>query len=69
MSNITISVNDKSVEAIQGSTIDSVLNTLDLPTLGCAVALNQTIIPRTQWDSVIVNTGDSIALFQAIAGG
>lgn len=37
--------------------------------LGFAVALNQQVVPYQQWSSIILNDGDVIALFQAIAGG
>ncbi|WP_300005331.1 sulfur carrier protein ThiS [uncultured Cedecea sp.] len=36
---------------------------------GSALAVNQTIIPRSQWGSLVLQDGDAILLFQAIAGG
>lgn len=36
---------------------------------GCALAVNQTIISRPEWESFVLHDGDSILLFQAIAGG
>ncbi len=36
---------------------------------GAAVALNQQILPREQWDQQHVQDGDQILLFQVIAGG
>ena len=36
---------------------------------GTALALNQQILPREQWEHQQVNEGDQILLFQVIAGG
>lgn len=36
---------------------------------GAALALNQQILPREQWEQQIVQEGDQILLFQVIAGG
>ncbi|BET95365.1 sulfur carrier protein ThiS [Xenorhabdus taiwanensis] len=36
---------------------------------GTALAINQTIIPRSEWQTHQINDGDTILLFQAIAGG
>jgi sulfur carrier protein len=36
---------------------------------GIAVALNDTIIPRQQWDSVLINENDSIEIVHAVQGG
>lgn len=36
---------------------------------GIAVAINQQVIPRSQWDSQPLQEGDTIQLFTAIAGG
>ncbi|KJT23544.1 sulfur carrier protein ThiS, partial [Salmonella enterica subsp. enterica serovar Heidelberg str. SARA36] len=36
---------------------------------GVALALNQQILPREQWQQQIVQEGDQILLFQVIAGG
>ncbi len=36
---------------------------------GTALALNQQILPREQWEHQQVSEGDQILLFQVIAGG
>jgi sulfur carrier protein len=40
-----------------------------MPLQATAVALNDDIVARSEWDNTLLNTGDRIALFQAIAGG
>jgi thiamine biosynthesis protein ThiS len=39
------------------------------PRLGIAVAINQQIVPRSQWQGRYIQPDDQVDLFQAIAGG
>ena len=41
----------------------------NLPTSGIAVAVNNRMIPRTEWDAFILNDGDSILIIKAVCGG
>ena len=66
---IQVQVNDKPVECPQGQSLTALLASLEMPQQATAVALNDDIVARSQWDDTILNTGDRIALFQAIAGG
>lgn len=36
---------------------------------GVAVALNNEVAPRSQWQQTELNEGDDITVFEAIAGG
>lgn len=36
---------------------------------GIAVALNQQVIPRSQWANIFLSDHDDVDLFRAIAGG
>jgi sulfur carrier protein len=36
---------------------------------GIAVALNETIIPRQKWNSVLINENDSIEIVHSVQGG
>ena len=62
-------VNDQIVTVDQASSIEQLLEHLNKPFAGCALAVNQTIISRTKWAEHIRCEGDKISLFQAIAGG
>lgn len=66
---IQVQVNDKPVECPEGQNLTALLISLEMPLQAMAVALNDDIVARSQWDDTILNTGDRIALFQAIAGG
>ncbi len=66
---IQVLVNDKPVECSLDLNLEALLTELDMPLQATAVALNDDIVARSQWGSTILNAGDRIALFQAIAGG
>ncbi|WP_445663288.1 sulfur carrier protein ThiS [Enterobacter soli] len=61
--------NDEPLKCDDGLTISALLDKLRQLKPGTALALNQQILPREQWDHQQVRDGDNILLFQAIAGG
>ncbi|MFI3274115.1 sulfur carrier protein ThiS [Vibrio sp.] len=69
MSHITISINEQPEQVAQSSSLSDIIQALSLPDLGCVFAINNAVVPRSLWQQTIVNEGDSISLFQAIAGG
>jgi sulfur carrier protein len=66
---IQVLVNEKPVECSLDLNLEALLTELEMPLQATAVALNDDIVARSQWGSTILNAGDRIALFQAIAGG
>lgn len=42
---------------------------LNQPAKGLAVAINQTIVPKTDWGNHLLNPGDQIILIKATQGG
>ncbi len=57
------------MQCAAGQTVSGLLIQLNQLKLGAALALNQQILPREQWEQQIVQEGDQILLFQVIAGG
>ncbi|CAI1208107.1 sulfur carrier protein ThiS [Serratia grimesii] len=64
-----IRLNDQPFELAQPLSVDALLEQLERHQPGTALAINQTIIPRADWVNHLVQDGDDILLFQAIAGG
>jgi len=64
-----IQVNEQPIDVPAEMTLEQLLVHLNKPLIGSAVAVNQTVINRTQWANAAINEGDNISLFQAIAGG
>lgn len=60
--------NDEPMKCDDGLTVAALLEKLR-QLAGTALALNQQILPREQWEHQQVSEGDQILLFQVIAGG
>ena len=61
-------INDE-IKNLAVTTITSLLTILEQPGKGIAVAVNQAIIIRQNWDDFQLSENDQVTLFQAIAGG
>lgn len=57
------------MQCVEGQTVSELLIQLNQLKPGAALALNQQLLPREQWEQQIVQEGDQILLFQVIAGG
>lgn len=66
---INIVLNDQPLEVECTITVEKLLQQLNRHQPGTALAVNQVIIPRTDWEEYQLYEGDNILLFQAIAGG
>ncbi|WP_134707096.1 sulfur carrier protein ThiS [Rahnella sp. CJA17(1/100)] len=66
---MNILINDEPHQFSQPLTLLNLLNLLALTPAGSALAVNQVIIPRDNWPAHLLEDGDEILLFQAIAGG
>lgn len=66
---MNITVNDEQLSLDMPVTISQLLIQLEQPPIGVALAINETIVPRENWETHFINDGDTILLFQAIAGG
>lgn len=66
---MTILVNNKETELVQGNTIANLASQLELPEKGVAIALNNRMIPRAQWAEQTLQTNDSLVIIKAACGG
>lgn len=66
---MNITVNDEQYSLDMPVTICQLLIQLEQSPIGVALAINETIVPRENWETHFINDGDTILLFQAIAGG
>lgn len=51
------------------ATIQQLAVQLNLPAQGVALAINQQVVPRAQWESTPVTDGAQITLIKAVFGG
>lgn len=66
---MNLMINDEPHRVDQDVTLLQLLEILQLELKGTALAVNQVIIPRHHWPEHGLQEGDTILLFQAIAGG
>ncbi|USD34116.1 MULTISPECIES: sulfur carrier protein ThiS [Vibrio] len=69
MREIQIIVNERPYNVSAGSDLESIIKQFSLPEIGCVFAINNTVVPRSEWCTTCLSEGDTISLFQAIAGG
>lgn len=55
----------------EAETLEDVVTSLGISpeTRGVAIALNDTVIPRSQWKATTVRPGDAIEVIHAVQGG
>ena len=66
---MTITVNGDLRELREGTTLDSLLETLAVRRDGTAVALNDDVVPRTRHAATVLRGGDRLEIIVAVAGG
>ncbi|HEX7826521.1 sulfur carrier protein ThiS [Mycolicibacterium llatzerense] len=63
-----ITVNDESVDIREGTTVAELIDTLGFPDKGIAVAVDWSVLPRSEWDDVLTE-GVKIEVVTAVQGG
>ena len=61
-------VNNKEVET-WATNLSLFSQEQNLPITGIAIAVNNRMIPRTEWDTYTLNEGDNILIIKADCGG
>ena len=61
-------VNGEDVQLDENATVTTMLDTLGFPDKGIAVALNWSVLPRSEWDTVL-SDGSKVEVVTAVQGG
>jgi len=65
-----VSVNGKTLELIQSENIFGLLRLVDITSpSGIAVAVNNTVIAKKDWEIYIIQENDQVTLIRATQGG
>lgn len=64
----TIRLNDQEL-VMHGQTLLDLLNQIEREPRGIAIALDQTVVPKNQWESRKVSEQSEVLIFETIAGG
>ena len=62
-------LNSKSISIDVSHTLLMVIESFAIESQTMAIAVNEVVIPRSEWQTTTLSQGDKIDLFQAIAGG
>lgn len=66
---MTITLNGQQHDIRDGATAADAVALLAKSATGCAVAINDEVIPRTDWASRPLATGDRVEVLTAVQGG
>ncbi|MCC8112915.1 MAG: sulfur carrier protein ThiS [Bacteroidales bacterium] len=64
-----IIVNDEKREVADGMTLAQLMQELNVPERGTAVALNDKIAKRADWETIVLNPNDNVLIISAAYGG
>jgi sulfur carrier protein len=62
-------LNGEPTELENGATVETVLEALELPHRGVAVAVDAEVVPRGEWPEHELNEGARVEVLRAIQGG
>ena len=65
---MNVTVNDEQVQVEEGTTVAALLGGLGFPDRGVAVAVNWSVLPRSQWNSAVPD-GARVEVVTAVQGG
>lgn len=63
-----LTVNNKAVET-QAANLQQLADELVLPAQGVAMAVNNRMVPRTEWASFLLSEGAQVVIIKAACGG
>ncbi len=69
MSTIAVLVNGEERDVSSGTTLDALVTSFTLAPSGVAAALNETVVPRGEWQRTALSAGDRVEVLTAVQGG
>lgn len=66
---ITIKVNDKNKKVFQDSTVGQLVEQLNIQTNGIAIAVNNNVVAKTNWNTSTLSENDTILIIKSTQGG
>ncbi|EJX06965.1 ThiS, thiamine-biosynthesis [gut metagenome] len=64
-----VKVNSKEMELPSEATLTQLTTELALPAQGVAIAVNNQMIPRNQWEGFALHENDNLVIIKAACGG
>ncbi|GAA2287450.1 sulfur carrier protein ThiS [Streptomyces kunmingensis] len=66
---MNVSLNGEPRAVTADLTLEALVTTLTTAHSGVAAALNETVVPRTQWAATALREGDRVEVLTAVQGG
>lgn len=65
-----ITINQQNYSVSEDCSVEQLIGfVLNKPATGMAIAVNQTIVPNSDWDTHLLHPGDHVILIKATQGG
>lgn len=64
-----IEINDNKIECEDGLSLAEVLRQQKVQTAYVAVAVDYTVVPKAEWENVVLHDGSKIIIIKAVQGG
>ena len=65
---MNIKINNKETE-VKATSLQELATELSLPEKGVAVAVNNRMVTRNDWNQTVIKEGDNIVVIKAVCGG
>ena len=65
---MNIKINNKETE-VKATSLQELATEISLPEIGVAVAVNNRMVTRADWNHTAINDGDNIVVIKAVCGG
>lgn len=66
---LNVSINGEVRQLATGTTLDALVAELTAAPSGVAAALNEIVVPRSQWTGTPLGDGDRVEVLTAVQGG
>jgi sulfur carrier protein len=66
---VKATINGEVRELPDGTTVAALLDELGVPRIGIAIAMNERVVRRAEYDTSTIAEGDSLEIIKAVAGG
>jgi sulfur carrier protein len=64
-----ITVNNNPTEINENSNVENLIEALDYQQYQLAVAVNNHVVPKMQWQQTLLQENDNIVIIRAVSGG
>lgn len=64
-----VKINNEELDFTSSTSVNDYIHSLSLPSSGLAIAINNVLVPRNQWETTQFQENDQVIIIQAAYGG